>query len=80
MRKAILIAFGILVLSFPGPAAAQGTPAQRAACEQDAYRLCQQAIPDEPKVRRCLVANMRRLSPVCRTAFQRKGKAKVRRR
>jgi hypothetical protein len=80
MRKAILLALGILVLSAPDPAAAQGTPAQRAACEQDAFRLCQQAMPDEAKVRRCLVANMRRLNPVCRGAFQRKARAKVRRR
>jgi len=29
------------------PAAAQGTPQQRAACEQDAYRLCGQFGPNK---------------------------------
>ena len=57
---------------FALPAEAQPTPAQRQACEQDAYRLCQDAIPDEQRVRQCLVRNMRRLTPACRNAFHRK--------
>jgi hypothetical protein len=57
---------------FAMPAEAQPTPAQRQACEQDAYRLCQDAIPDEQRVRQCLVRNMRRLNPTCRSAFNRK--------
>jgi hypothetical protein len=77
MQKPTIAVFALLVLGVP--AQAQPTPAQRAACEQDAYRLCERAIPDEAKVRRCLASNMRRLSPVCRSAFQR-GKARKRRR
>jgi hypothetical protein len=72
MRK-LLVAFAFAVVSLP--AQAQPTPAQRQACEQDAFRLCERAIPDENRVRQCLVANMRRLNPVCRSAFQ-TGKAK----
>jgi hypothetical protein len=72
MRKTV-VAFAFIVVSLP--AQAQPTPAQRQACEQDAFRLCEHAIPDENRVRQCLVANMRRLNPVCRSAFQR-GKAK----
>ncbi|MGH6770837.1 MAG: hypothetical protein ACRECO_17650 [Xanthobacteraceae bacterium] len=77
MQKPIIATFAFLALTVT--AQAQPTPAQRQACEQDAYRLCERAIPDENKVRRCLAANMRRLSPVCRSAFKR-GKARKRRR
>jgi hypothetical protein len=70
MTKLPLIALALVF--FGTPADAQPTPAQRQACEQDAYRLCQDAIPDEQRVRQCLVRNMRRLNPVCRGAFARK--------
>lgn len=61
-----------LVLAFPfvvwaASAQAQSySPAARAACEPDAFRLCQQAMPDEARVRQCMVRNKRRLSPACR--------------
>ncbi|MCC6891091.1 MAG: hypothetical protein IT536_21395 [Hyphomicrobiales bacterium] len=64
----IVLAVGL----FGSPADAQPSQAQRAACEQDAYRFCQHAIPDEERVRQCLVRNMRRLNPTCRSAFQRR--------
>ena len=70
MTKLSLIALALAF--FAWPAEAQPTPAQRQACEQDAYRLCQDAIPDEQRVRQCLVRNMRRLNPTCRSAFHRK--------
>jgi hypothetical protein len=76
----LLAVFAFVVFSLPAHAQ---TPAQRQACEQDAYRLCQDAIPDESKVRRCLASKVRRLSPTCRTAFQggkaRKARKKKRR-
>jgi hypothetical protein len=70
MTKLTLIALALGFFALP--AQAQPTPAQRQACEQDAYRLCQDAIPDEQRVRQCLVRNMRRLTPACRSAFHRK--------
>jgi hypothetical protein len=69
MIKLSLFAVALVFLAVP--AEAQPTPEQRQACEQDAYRLCQEAIPDEQRVRQCLVRNMRRLTPTCRSAFQR---------
>ena len=72
MTKFSLIALALAFAFFSVPANAQPTPAQRQACEQDAYRLCQNAIPDEQRVRQCLVRNMRRLTPTCRIAFHRK--------
>jgi hypothetical protein len=67
MIKLPLIALALIF--FGMPAEAQPTPAQRQACEQDAYRFCQDAIPDEERVRQCLIRNMRRLNPTCRSAF-----------
>lgn len=69
MTKFPLIALALVFLGMP--AEAQPTPAQRQACEQDAFRLCEAAIPDEQRVRQCLVRNMRRLNPTCRSAFNR---------
>ena len=71
MNKLPLIALALAFFA-AAPAEAQPTPAQRQACEQDAYRLCQDAIPDEQRVRQCLVRNMRRMNPACRSAFHRK--------
>jgi len=70
MTKLSLLALALVF--FAAPANAQPTPAQRQACEQDAFRLCQEAIPDERRVRQCLVRNMRRLNPTCRAAFHRR--------
>jgi hypothetical protein len=59
----------LLGLAWVAPAAAQGTPEQRAACEQDAYRLCSQYIPDERRTGNCLRRNRVSLSPACRRLF-----------
>lgn len=50
-------------------ALAQGTPAQRAACEGDAYRLCEAQVPDAVAVEKCLRANAGSLSSACRAEF-----------
>ena len=52
------------------PAAAQGTPEQRAACEGDAQRLCSAYIPDVDRVRACMAQHRRYLSPRCRAVFE----------
>ena len=56
----------VTVLVAPQGAAAQGTPEQRRACENDAYRLCPDAMPDERRVRTCLARKVRNLSRDCR--------------
>jgi hypothetical protein len=63
-----------LALITATPAAAQGTPEQRAACEQDAYRLCSQYIPDERRTGNCLRRNRISLSPACRRLFSGRGR------
>jgi type II secretory pathway component PulL len=70
--RATIVAGGCLLglaLVTSIPAAAQGTPEQRAACEQDAYRLCSQYIPDERRTGACLRRNRIKLSPACRRLF-----------
>jgi hypothetical protein len=63
-----MIAFPLIVFALP--ANAQGTPAQRQACEQDYFRFCQHVGTEEAAARQCLIRNMRRLSPACRAAFR----------
>ena len=60
-----------LALAFASsPAAAQQwTPEQRAACEPDAMRLCNQYVPDVQRVSACMSHYRRYLSPACRAAF-----------
>ena len=69
-----------LALTFGSwPAAAQEwTPRQRAACEPDAIRLCQQYISD---IGRVSMSHYRRyLSPACRAVFDGGAKKKKARR
>ncbi len=51
------------------PAAAQGTPQQRAACEQEARWICSNYIPDVDAITACMVRNRHLLSPRCRAMF-----------
>jgi hypothetical protein len=51
------------------PAGAQGTPEQRAACEGDAMRLCQQYVPDVNRITACMSRHRSQLSPACRRYF-----------
>ena len=70
MRKLALIAFVLTVATFSVPASAYTQEAQQA-CQDDAFRLCNHAIPDEQKVKACFLANLKKLSPACRRQFQR---------
>ncbi|MGA2565635.1 MAG: cysteine rich repeat-containing protein [Pseudolabrys sp.] len=45
------------------------------ACTPDAFRLCQNAIPDEGRVAQCLVRNKQQLSPACKIVFSRPATA-----
>jgi hypothetical protein len=62
---------GALLLGFHlgvGTASAQVVDV-RQACTPDAMRLCHDFIPDEGKVRTCMMAKRRELSVECRTAI-----------
>ncbi len=63
-------AFGLALAFASLPAAAQQwTPQQRAACEPDAMRLCNQYVPDVQRVSACMSHYRRYLSPACRAVF-----------
>jgi hypothetical protein len=47
------------------PAAAQGTAAQREACEGDAFRFCSEFIPIVHMIENCLSRNLKKLSSAC---------------
>ena len=75
MQKMIALAFVMTLIGLSGPASAY-TQEEQMACQNDAYRLCQNAIPDEQRVKVCLIANKRKLSPACHAMFQRAQRAR----
>ncbi len=81
-RLALYLALpaGLALMAFlaPAPAAAQGTPQQRAACEGDAMRLCSAYVPDVGRVSACMSRNRRNLSAGCRAVFDGGGKRRAR--
>ena len=42
---------------------------QQAACEDDAYQLCPDEVPDEDRVASCMARQKAKLSPGCRAMF-----------
>jgi hypothetical protein len=70
----LVMATGMIAVLASSPALAQGTPAQQAACQGDAMRLCGAYIPDPGRVRSCMVSQIRNLSPGCRAQFSGGGK------
>ena len=77
--RAFAAAGALLSLVFLAvPASAQSNEGEMA-CQNDAFRLCEQFIPDRGKVAACLRKNRLRLSPDCRRMFS-GGKKSLRRR
>lgn len=56
----------LLAMVLAAPAFAEGTAAQREACEDDAYRFCQAQVPDAIAIEKCLRANAGAVSGPCR--------------
>ena len=72
MKNLIAIAFVLTVIAFSAPAPSLAyTQEEQQACQDDAFRLCGQFLPDEQRVKACLLRNMSRLSPACRRVFSR---------
>ncbi len=71
MRSRYLIVGAALLagaLAFCGPDRA-GAQDARQACTPDAMRLCSAFIPDEARVKSCMLARRAQLSPECRLAM-----------
>ena len=71
MLKMLMLAFTLAVVTLSHPAQAEPTAAERAACQEDAFKFCNHAIPSRDRVRSCLRENMRRISSLCRGALKR---------
>lgn len=71
LRRGIFLAAMLLtVVGTMTPAAAQGTIAQREACEGDAFKFCSNFIPMVHAIENCLYQNMRNLTPACRVQMK----------
>jgi hypothetical protein len=69
----LAVSTGVALASIdPSRVLAQGTPEQRAACEDEAKYLCANYIPDEQQITACMVRNVHSLSPTCRAMFEKK--------
>jgi hypothetical protein len=79
MTVAALLAFALMASGGVLPAAAQGTPQQRAACEGDAMRLCGNYVPDVQRITACMHAKRSQLNPRCRAVFGARKKSTVQR-
>jgi hypothetical protein len=53
---------------------AQGTPEQRKACKDDAYKWCPYDVPDPKKTEGCLRKNIKWITADCQAQFGYKAK------
>ena len=65
----LLLGLTLTCLSVAPAAAQQGTINPEQACRDDAFRLCNDFIPDRNKVGACLRSKARALSRDCRTVI-----------
>ena len=68
---------GMLLANLNG-AGAQGGESAREACTPDAMRLCNEFIPDEAKVKSCMLSKRSQLSEACRLAMRGGGGERAR--
>jgi hypothetical protein len=66
---ALALPVGLLLASLNG-AGAQGGESAREACTPDAMRLCNEFIPDEERVKSCMLRKRSQLSEACRLAMR----------
>ena len=66
---AVPAGLALMAMLAPSLVAAQGTPQQRAACEEEARWLCSNYSPDADAIKACMLRNLDSLSPRCRTMF-----------
>jgi len=70
MKSIRLIMIATILASFTASAAwAAGTPEQRAACHDDAFRFCPHDVPNPTAIEACLKRHIRSISPACQAQF-----------
>jgi hypothetical protein len=86
LRQVASLAFVLIASSMPASAqgpfpfpppppflGGQGTPEERAACEDDVHRYCEAALPDVMRVAQCLQINRPKISASCRQVLANRG-------
>ena len=69
----VIVTVGIVTVAVAEKSQAQGTPEQRWACQQDAFKFCSGEIPNVPRITACMTKNVKKLSPACRAQFKQTG-------
>ena len=69
IKTALALVVFLLSTTAPGLSQSDLRSQQQAACEDDAYRLCPDDIPDEARVASCMKRQKAKLSPGCRAMF-----------
>ncbi len=59
-------------LSMITNAMARDSREERAACQGDVRRLCDEFVPDEGEIAACLRAHFKQISPACRAVMTRR--------
>jgi|GEM_PF-3260082 len=65
MAFSLLFGCTAMLAGMTNEAGAQGTIAQREACEGDAFKFCSEFIPFVHAIENCLSRNLKRLTPAC---------------
>jgi hypothetical protein len=70
-----LIALAVLSMAaalatLPSSPASAYTQEQQAACQDDAFRVCGEFIPDEQRTRACMISKKSQLSARCQAQFK----------
>ena len=72
MNKQVLLAVAFTLAMIPAAfaqAPQSNSQEEQAACMDDAFKFCGEAIPDRSRVFNCLSANRRAISPRCQAAL-----------
>jgi hypothetical protein len=69
IKFALALAFVSLCMTNPTLGQSDLRSRQQVACEDDAYRLCPDEVPDEERVASCMARQKAKLSPGCRAMF-----------
>jgi hypothetical protein len=69
MKSALALLILSLFMTSPTRSQSDVRSQEQAACEDDAYRLCPDEVPDEARVAGCMARQKTKLSPGCRAMF-----------
>jgi len=67
------IAAVFFIILFGAPSWCAGTPEQDRACRSDAWKFCRDFVPDVAQITACMNRNISKLSPACRSQFNKPG-------